>query len=76
MGHSNDACRFLEGMALIDGDDLPVFSESDVPAEGEGTLEPLMAMMFDGKEEEGMVWPRLGPWLVTTCIRHDRPEHL
>lgn len=69
MGHGDDAYRFLEGVASVDGDDFPVFSESGVPVEGEGASEPLMAMMSDDKEGEGVVWPRLGSWLVTTHIR-------
>lgn len=68
MGHGDDSCKFSKGVALVDGADLPVFSVLDGPVEGEGTSDPLSAMMFDGKQVKGVVWPRLGPWLVTTRI--------
>lgn len=60
MGHADDGCRFSEGEGSVGGG-LPVSLDFGVAVQGVGSSEPLEAMMSEGKEREGSVWPLFSP---------------
>lgn len=73
MGHEDEGCRFAEGVNPGEGDELSAFIGAGVTTGEDGAPDSLRATMVDGSEVEGVVRPRLGPWLVTTRICQLRP---
>lgn len=69
IGHTNDACRFLEGDPSSENSDCSLLADNFIIVEGDIELEgpiPIVA------EEKMGVWgglPRLGSWLVTSHIQ-------
>lgn len=68
LGHADESYRFLEEDLFFDSGDCSLLHENFVAAAGKASLEALVSMMAKGKGGDGGGWPRLGPWMVSSCI--------